>query len=41
MISNKKVVECAINLLKLSTERKRGNCICQAFKDMKKEDEGK
>lgn len=33
--------QCAINLLKLGTERKRGNCIYQAFKDMRKEDEGK
>lgn len=33
--------QCAVNLLKLGTERKRGNCIYQAFKDMRKEDEGK
>ena len=33
--------QCAINLLKLGTERKRGNCIYQAFQHMRKEDEGK
>lgn len=27
--------KCAINLLKLGTERKRGNCIYQAFKEMR------
>lgn len=32
--------QCAINLLKLGTERKRCNCICCAFADMRK-DEGK
>lgn len=29
--------KCAINLLKLGTERKRGNCIYQAFKEMREE----
>ena len=29
--------KCAINLLKLGTERKRGNCIYQAFKEMRDE----
>ena len=27
--------KCAINLLKLGTERKRGKCIYQAFKEMR------
>ena len=27
--------KCAINLLKLRTERKRGNCIYEAFKEMR------
>lgn len=31
---------CAINLLKLGTERKRGKCIYQAFVEMKNEREG-
>lgn len=30
--------KCAINLLKLGTERKRGNCIYNAFKEMREED---
>lgn len=29
--------KCAINLLKLGTERKRGNCIYEAFKEMREE----
>lgn len=29
--------QCAINLLKIGTERKRGNCIYQAFADMRNE----
>ncbi len=29
--------QCAINLMKLGTERKRGNCICEAFRRMREE----
>lgn len=29
--------QCAINLLKLGTERKRGNCIYEAFRQMRQE----
>jgi hypothetical protein len=41
-VEDRKMFEqCAINLLKLGAKRKRGNCIYQAFADMRKEDEGK
>ena len=33
--------QCATNLLKLGTERKRWNCIAKAFEYLRKEDEGK
>ena len=29
--------KCAINLLKLRTERARGKCICAAFQEMREE----